>query len=75
MEDKRGRDQDVIGEKYMQAKEVDRMFENYLKAIPKLTKKELETSMKDQRDHFIPPFKVPSPPPPTPKVMGAPYAG
>lgn len=40
----------------MKAKEVDRMIENYLKAIPKLTKKELKTSMNDQRDHFIPPF-------------------
>lgn len=56
MEDKRGRDQDVIREKYMQAKKVDRMIENYLKAIPKLTKKELKTSMKDQRDHFVPPM-------------------
>lgn len=57
MEDKCGRDQDVTREKYMQAKEVDMMFENYLKAIPKLTKKELKTSMKEQRDHFVPPLQ------------------
>ena len=52
----------------MKAKEVDRMIENYLKAIPKLTKKELETSIKDQKDHFIPPFAPPFPPPPPPQA-------
>jgi CRISPR/Cas system-associated protein Cas7 (RAMP superfamily) len=71
MEDKCGRDQDVIREKYMQAKEVDRRIEKYLKAIPELANKELKTSMKNQRDpfispydHFIPPM-APAKPPPT----------
>jgi hypothetical protein len=56
MEDECGRDLDVVRRGYMQAKKVDRMIENYLKAIPKLTKKELKTSMNDQRDHFVPPM-------------------
>lgn len=68
MEDKQKGDQDPIRWGYTQAKEVDRMIENYLKAIPELTKKELKTSMKNQRDHFIPPYDYFIPPmaPPNP---------
>lgn len=73
MEDKQKGDQDLIRWEYMHAKEVDRRIENYLKAIPELTKKELKTSMKNQRDHFIspydhfiPPMLPPNPPPPLP---------
>jgi hypothetical protein len=56
MEDECGRDLDVVRRGYMQAKKVDRMIENYLKAIPKLTKKELKISMNDQRVLFVPPM-------------------